>query len=609
MKEKKDIFDKFSSKNQFQNSPLLRGDVPKTFGTEGLPLLIRASAGTGKTYRLSLEYINLLLQHHTDFTEILVITFTRKATAEIRERIFAQLREIVQKTAEGEILIQNIRNINPALRFDENDLAFLQTVYQKMLTHKSEVRISTIDSFVNTIFSGIIAPFHNIGDFSIDNNINDKLLPEIYEYVLQEKVLDFAENIFFTAKQRNLKIFHTLIKEIIEKRWLFEFVDLSHLNDAEIQNQSERALHRYQQSLHIFLDLLQNEIRIKAVPVLSLLQKDFVEAISSQMNLAELTAEDFSEKLFPILTDPQFLEENFKLLLNDKKNIWDGKRLRNKDLKSLFAEVQEALAIYLYYDKALIEELNIISLAAAVLRVYDEIKFRDHIFTYSDISYYTFRYLYDPQLSLVEKENVLNLFYEQLSFHTRFVLIDEFQDTSILQWKILYPLLKEITSGSGQKDYGNVIVVGDEKQAIYGWRGGERRLLTDFAKILQEPVTSDFLTTSFRSKPVLLDWLNRLFSSSHLDFSPDWEYAKIACAKPEGGFVQVDLINNGNAESKPDKTEIYQKFVQKVLLPNLQEGKITAAETAILMRKNDELKIMAQVLEENGIDYTLETSG
>ncbi|HPR18895.1 MAG TPA: 3'-5' exonuclease, partial [Candidatus Cloacimonadota bacterium] len=102
---------------------------------------------------------------------------------------------------------------------------------------------------------------------------------------------------------------------------------------------------------------------------------------------------------------------------------------------------------------------------------------------------------------------------------------------------------------------------------------------------------------------------NRLFGSTHLDFSPDWEYAKIACAKPEGGFVQVDLINNGNTESKPDKTEIYQKFVLEVLLPNLQEGKITAAETAILMRKNDELKIMAQVLEENGIDYTLETSG
>ena len=65
------------------------------------PLLIRASAGTGKTYRLSLEFINLLLKYRIDFEEILVITFTRKATAEIRERIFEHLHNIVHNTNEG----------------------------------------------------------------------------------------------------------------------------------------------------------------------------------------------------------------------------------------------------------------------------------------------------------------------------------------------------------------------------------------------------------------------------------------------------------------------------------------------------------------------------
>lgn len=72
------------------------------------PLVIRASAGTGKTYRLSLEFINLLLKYRINFEEILVITFTKKATAEIRERIFQQLSEIVNNTDEGKKLKQNI---------------------------------------------------------------------------------------------------------------------------------------------------------------------------------------------------------------------------------------------------------------------------------------------------------------------------------------------------------------------------------------------------------------------------------------------------------------------------------------------------------------------
>ena len=146
------------------------------------PLVIRASAGTGKTYRLSLEFINLLLKYRISFEEILVITFTKKATAEIRERIFLQLKEIVEGTAEGIELKKNIQQtINPDIIFNKEEMSFLRTVYQQMITNKSSVKISTIDSFVNTVFSGIIAPFHNITEFSIDNKINTEILPEIYD--------------------------------------------------------------------------------------------------------------------------------------------------------------------------------------------------------------------------------------------------------------------------------------------------------------------------------------------------------------------------------------------------------------------------------------------
>jgi len=573
------------------------------------PLVIRASAGTGKTYRLSLEFINLLLKHRIHFDEILVITFTKKATAEIRERIFLQLHEIVNGTNAGIELKQTIQeNINPKIQFNAEEMVFLQNTYQKMITNKSAVKISTIDSFVNTIFSGIIAPFHNITEFQIDNKINSEILPEIYERILKDENLTNYENIFLQAKRRNLDQFKELILGIIENRWLFEFVDLSNLDEQTLKIQKEAAFQKYEIEVENFLDLLQIEIDKKGESIISLLQKNFVEIMSTHLNISVLNVTDFSERMFSILTNKNFLDENFKLMLDDK-NLWNGTKLRNKELKELFASLQNSLANFLYFDKALIEQLNIISLASDILQTYDKIKFRNKIFTHSDISYYTFRFLYDPQLSIVDKENVLNVFYEQLSYNTRFILIDEFQDTSILQWNIFKPMLKEITSGIGQKDYGNVIVVGDEKQAIYGWRGGERKLLTDFESILNEPVEYDTLSTSYRSKPILMNWLNKLFKSEFLNVVEDWEYIEIDCAKTEGGFVQIDFQNCIEDDRKLEKAEVYQKFVQKNIISNLDSRLIIPADSAIIMRTNKELGIMAQVLDEAGIDYTLEMSG
>lgn len=570
-----------------------------------IPLVIRASAGTGKTYRLSLEFINLLLKYRLNFDEILVITFTKKATAEIRERIFEQLKVILSGSEAGQDLMRNIKLINPNLKFDTEEMAFLQEVYQRMITNKSAVRISTIDSFVNTVFSSIIAPFHNITEFNIDNTINAEILPEIYERILQDEKLENFQDIFFKAKRRNLDMFHSFIGDIIEKRWLFEFINPAGFQEIDLEAEKTAAFRNYQSAIKSFLNLLQEGIEKVKNPDETVFNTDFREAISPHLELKDFQFELVAKNLFSILTKRDFINENYSTFLNDK-NIWNGKKIKIPELKEFYAEVQNCLADHIYYDKAFDEQMKIISLAAEVLSVYDEIKFRDRIFTHSDISYYTFRYLYDPQLSIVDQGNVLNLFYEQLSYNTRFVLIDEFQDTSILQWSIFHPMLKEISSGIGQKEYGGIIVVGDEKQAIYGWRGGERKLLTEFESILNEPVNYDSLEKSYRSKPLLMNWLNRLFGSDQLDFVPEWNYTEIACDKADGGFVQVDFVNT-DREDKLEKAEIYREFVQDVLQPNLE--KINPASTAILMRKNKELAEMALVLDEAGIDYTLETSG
>ncbi len=582
------------------------------------PTIIRASAGTGKTYRLSLEFISLLLSQRVDFREILVITFTKKATAEIRERIFEHLHNIVNNPEKAQEIIKGLKSIYPELKFDAEDIEFLKTTYQKMLTNKSEVNISTIDSFINTVFSGIIAPFRNIVDYRIDNNINDEYLPEIYQHILKDDNLKLYEDIFLQAKRRNLEQFNNFIKDVINYRWLFEFIDLSEFSETNIEKEKENCFLAYKKKLGEFLQLLTNEIKIylgkknEKITWDKLIQKNYYELFEGQIGFNSLDADDLYDQLYNCLSEKEFIEENYALLLDDK-NLWNGNRIRNPELKPIFHEVQHELAGYLFYEKAINEQFNIISLAVEILKIYDKIKFRDKIFTHSDISYYTFRYLYDKDLSIIENKNVLNIFYEQLSYNIRFILIDEFQDTSILQWKIFQPLINETLSGEGQKSYGGLIVVGDEKQAIYGWRGGERRLLAGFHELLNFDMQTDSLTTSFRSKPILMSWINRLFSSKFLNFDDDWNYLNIDSFKKQDGFVQVHFRNRekieGVQEEKLNQVHIYHEFVNETLLPLINEGKITLHDTAILMRKNKELEEMASVLDEAGISYTLESSG
>lgn len=576
------------------------------------PHVIRASAGTGKTYRLSLEFINLMLKYRIDFEEIVVITFTKKATAEIRERIFTQLKNITCGNEEGKQIISNFRKtINNDIKFTEDELTFLNKIYQKMLINKSSVHISTIDSFINTIFSGIIAPYHNISDFKIDNNINSEILPEIYDHILTGNRIGIFSDIFIQTKRRNLKSFERFILEVIEKRWLFEFIDLSDFDENTINTEKDRSWLKFETELRNFLQLLQDEILQKGEAPSKLFNKDFKKSLASVTKKLDSSPQDVSTILFDLLSSSEYIENHSNIILSDR-NIWNGQKIRNKELKVLHSHLREAFAEYIYWDKALTEQFNLISLASNIFEIYDKIKFRDKVFTHTDISYYTFKFLYDENLSIIDQGNILNLFYEQLSYNTRFVLIDEFQDTSILQWYILKPMLKEIISGMGQKDYGNVIVVGDEKQAIYGWRGGERRLLQEFDKLINSEIKQSPLKTSYRSKPQMVDFINKIFNKENFNHLPDWQYENINSDFDEGGFVQVYFRNRYKVETIQDtlsRSQIYQEFIDKVLKVQMEKEVIHPADTAILMRKNDELESMAELLDENQIEYTLESSG
>ncbi|NOZ60198.1 MAG: UvrD-helicase domain-containing protein [Calditrichaeota bacterium] len=593
--------------------------------------IIRASAGTGKTYRLSLEYIGLLLKYQSaglDFSEILVITFTRKATAEIRQRIFDHLAEIVSDAnGKRNELEENLKAVT-GISVSDKEREALQQIYRRMIANKNQVQISTIDSFTNQIFKTVIGPYLGIMDYNIVSQNDDAVLAEIYQTMLTPENLELLEKFYFRTGKRQISNFKNLVNSLIDRRWIFDLMDESQ-KEEEPAFSVDDYYRKFRENFDEVLDRLQAYIdsdeKKSRQSAKDLLNKSFYEKFFQAA--AEVSGTEITEKIKSKLEDKKFLLENYSAILSDphKINFWNGSRIYRKkadapEKETQFSQLGQALryfADWVFAQLGAREANEIREIARRILARYDEIKFREKKFTYNDISYYTFKYLYDPSLSLIEDGAVSNQFFEYLTGKIRFILIDEFQDTSVIQYKILYPMIREVISGSGVKDYGGVIVVGDEKQSIYGWRGGERDLLLNLDKALHGAESSK-LTKSYRSERQIIAFVNMLFGDENLHaqlrrFGIDWQYEQISDNKNETrGFVSARFANVSRSDNGSDATTLkmqaQRKFLLETIYPLIEAGDLSLSGTAILARKNQDLIFAAAVLNELGVPYMSESS-
>ena len=592
--------------------------------------VIRASAGTGKTYRLSLEFIDILLQNrdNIEFDEILVITFTRKATFEIKERIFSHLAKICSN--KGQEIITNLKLIDPVLEIGKEEIVYLNQVYRKMLINKSRLNVSTIDSFTTKIFTNLIAPYLQIDNIRIDPQINETYLPEILDKIISKTNLQKFINLFASIRSKNLKKINDLVTEILRMRWLIEGFAGDVSFEIDLKKEQKETFSTYQLSLSKYLTEIQSNLIILSEKdpskeeINSFFKSKIHDMITSRINLADIKSVDIKNKLSTFFLNKKFLHNHFKTILSDQY-FWNGNKYFNKkeddDIKNelikLENKMKTALADWLFYDRLLPEMKALIDLSKLIYLSYNRIKFRDKIFTYDDLTFYTHKYLYDPEISIIDPDNVLNLFYEFLSYRFRYILIDEFQDTSIMQWNIISPLISEIISGTGQKDYGGMIIVGDEKQSIYGWRGGEKALLEECAKLHLAEDIKISLNKTYRCGKNIQDFINGIFSNPYLHNALDfhgvgWYYEPISSAYPEKpGYTQVNIVNQSDLKEDKEINSnllIYRDFVDNIVLPMIGSGEISPVRTAVIARKNKELSDLATILEEYGIDFILEST-
>ncbi|EUB29409.1 exodeoxyribonuclease V subunit beta [Fusobacterium sp. OBRC1] len=571
-------------------------------------LVLKASAGTGKTYRLSLEYIVALCKkgdiEPIDYKNILVMTFTRKATAEIKEGILNKLSEfmeiyeisknfelsVIEAISDNKLidnkkrnnylnLIESIKNIEPNLVIDNNFLENLSKVNKEIIKNKEKLKIYTIDAFFNIIFKNIVTNLMKIKSYTmLDEEDNFSYYKKVLENIFNnEKLFNDFKNFFTENSEKNIDNYISIIQRLISSRWKY----ILSLNDNPKPTKKEK------------FSITKSSIEILR-EIFSYIEND------CKKDLDDVLKTDYKKYIGKTeKTQKEFLFKDFKLLFKDGTAglIYNRNKLKKASdaehkeyINARHEELREILSKEIFNEVLIPYEEKIFELSSEIYSLYDSFKIRDKKFTFSDIAIYTYMAIFNKNNALRDENGLTDIFFETLDMNIEAIFIDEFQDTSILQWKILYEFTKKAKT---------VICVGDEKQSIYGWRDGEKRLFENLETILE--AKKDSLGKSYRSDRNIVSYCNQFFKT--IEKIENWKFPISEVNSKNDGYVKAICIKDlrDKVEDEEQKKELN---INTILLQELKKFE-PYDNVAIIARTNAELSEIANLLEDEKIPYIL----
>jgi len=480
-------------------------------------LALKASAGSGKTFALTVRYITLMLLDAKP-SEILTLTFTNKAANEMSERIYKTLLTLGDDEAYLNAIVES------------SGLSKEQILGKKNILIKSfsnaTLSIFTIDKFVNKILREFCGYVGVSDDFEIKEDDVEALSMK-YLQSLDSNTFDTLIDFSLYEKKKFNSIFD-LFKNLLEKN---ENIDTVNIDASLINMQKEQVLKEAYKIKEAILncDVASNSAK-KAV--------DF---------------ENFDE-----LFTKTWLSKN---ALCEYSYF---KKCANDVLESFFVEVKKEIAVY-YKIRAGYSLSKLFELYKSFKDFKDSYNKSKNYLEFNDIS----NMVYDLLATKIDKE----FLYFRLDSTFSHILMDEFQDTSLLQYKILEPLIKEILSGD-QTKFKTFFYVGDTKQSIYRFRGGKRELF-DYVANTNELLEVEVLNTNYRSCENIINYVNSLFVNL-----PTYEYhEQLSIAK--GGYVEV--IEDEQLEEDEKFATIASKIASLI-----QSG-VNSNDIAILTYTNDDV--------------------
>ncbi|WP_024113404.1 RecB-like helicase [Helicobacter pylori] len=513
-------------------------------------MALKASAGSGKTFALSVRFLALLFKGANP-SEILTLTFTKKATAEMKERILDYLKILQKENLEDEKEKEKSQNILKELeeKYRLNP-SFVRNsapkIYQRFLN--AEIRISTIDAFFQSIlrkfcwFVGLSANF----EVNEDTKVHQQQLNESFLSALNGGQLEELSVFITQCLSHNSYTSDSILERLRflkNKLYLFDPNKKEPAFDEEGFLEKLRSLNQQIQSIETASDRAKTAIKCDS----------FRGFLNSSLTWLKKKSEyrDFKKLKNEIPT----LESECEEIENDLKRYYEAREI------ALFKKFPKFIQLY---DKATskIQALD-----------FDAIKDKVHA------------------LLKGYEEVPAEFFYFRLDSRIAHILIDEFQDTSLNDYKILAPFIDEIKAGIGQaKWHRSVFFVGDVKQSIYAFRGSFSSLFESVSKDFYH----DNLQFNHRSAPLIINYVNTIFKKAYQN-SPtaylDQKYPETSSNKhARDGYVKVSLVAN-------ERELLLEQILQEA--KNLLEHRIEPKDITILCATNDDALEIKNYLQEN----------
>ena len=544
--------------------------------------VLKASAGTGKTYRLSLEFIANLIKG-TDYRNIVVMTFTKKATAEIKERIYDFLYQIAFEEYNWQDLEKNLREIYELKDFQINKEK-LQEIYFNIIRNKDEMRIYTIDGFTNRIFKNTIAPFFGIYNFETLDEEDEEFYGNILGEILENE--EYFEKFLFLVEEKKEKkeigVYINLIKDILN---IQNYFILSEEKTDFGEKKEDTSFVNYLEETFKHIEAVA-EVKNKgnkggSNPITHYIKNNFHNIYKEFKKIDKMITdkvENKREKIEAVMKNWGIFYKEKNTEIRHKSNT--GKKgIENfiEKIDSLKEPFMKSLSRYIFTSKVVPLHEKMTEMTEIIYGIAENEKRKSKRFTHNDISVYTYKFIFNKELNFIQENGVSKDFLELIGGEIDTIMIDEFQDTSVLQWKILSLLMESAK---------NIICVGDEKQSIYGWRGGEKELFEKLDKIIDGKVEN--LDKSYRSYKQVIENVNRIYEN----YGENWEYSPVKYRDDEeyqGGYFSYCL------REIPDKSEVAKTYED--IVDMIKKGKIkNLGKSCILCRTNPQIQKIVERL-------------
>ena len=483
--------------------PIFTPMTPESHLTKSF-IIYRSSAGSGKTYTLAREYILLALQFSGYFRHILAVTFTNKATAEMKARIIKNLDEL--RDGEGKGLRAEIRD---ALGITDQQLSKKAADSLTAILHDySHFNVSTIDKFFQRVLRAFAREVGIQGGVTLELD-QEKVLDEIIDRMLLEVgdnpqltdwLTEFAEDKLKQGKSWDIrKDIHSLGRELFKER--FKVVAPMLAEVAKDDNRVQLCMKGMQELTAVF----DNKVL------------GFITKFDKVLGDHQLTASDFkggnngSAGLFAKFAKKDYDISGPRRAAADNLDAWITKTCAIRPQLEAALEGGILLAyngMIDYHDRNIMaynsatqvmRYLYTVGIISDLSRNLGDYRDEEEVMLISDAPDFLNRIIGDNETPYV---------YEKAGTFYRHYLIDEFQDTSGFQWRNFRPLV-ENSLAQGYKN----LVVGDVKQSIYRWRGGDSQLLLDqVATDIGEVYTqAEQLQNNWRSYANIINFNNQLF--------------------------------------------------------------------------------------------------